>query len=35
VKAAPEYQDGKSIIVLSAVAGADRFRVTTSVNPEK
>jgi hypothetical protein len=35
VKAAPEYQDGKSIIVLSAVAGADLFRVTTSVNPEK
>jgi hypothetical protein len=35
VKAAPEYQDGKSIIVLSAMGGSDRFRVTTSVNPEK
>jgi hypothetical protein len=35
VKAAPEYQDGKSIIVLSAMAGYDRFRVGTSVNPEK
>ena len=35
VKAAPEYQDGKSIIVLSAVGGFDRFRVTTSVSPEK
>jgi hypothetical protein len=35
VKAAPEYQDGKSIIVLSAIGGADRFRVTTSVNSEK
>jgi hypothetical protein len=35
VKAAPEYQDGKSIIVLSATGGSDRFRVTTSVNSEK
>jgi hypothetical protein len=35
VKAAPEYQDGKSIIVLSAMGGSDRFRVTTSVNSEK
>jgi len=35
VKAAPEYQDGKSIIVLSATASTDRFRVTTSANPEK
>jgi hypothetical protein len=35
VKAAPEYQDGKSIVVLSAIGGSDRFRVTTSVNSEK
>ncbi len=35
VKAAPEYQDGKSIIVLSALGGPGRFRVTTSENPEK
>jgi len=35
VKAAPEYQDGKSIIVLSAMGGSDRFRVSTSVNSEK
>jgi hypothetical protein len=35
VKAAPEYQDGKSIIVLSAIGSSDRFRVTTSVNSEK
>jgi len=35
VKAAPEYQDGKSIIVLSAMAGSERFRVTTSANSEK
>jgi len=35
VKAAPEYQDGKSIIALSAMGGSDRFRVSTSVNSEK
>jgi len=35
VKAAPEYQDGKSIVVLSAMGGSDRFRVSTSVNSEK
>jgi hypothetical protein len=35
VKAAPEYQAGKSIIVLSAMGGSDRVRVTTSVNSEK
>lgn len=35
VKATPEYQDGKPIIVLSAMGGYDRFRVGTSVNPEK
>lgn len=31
VKAAPEYQDGKPIVVLGASGAADRFRVTTSV----
>jgi len=35
VKAAPEYQDGKSIVVLSAMGGSDRFRVSTSVNSEQ
>jgi PRC-barrel domain len=31
VKAAPEYQEGKPIVVLGASGAADRFRVTTSV----
>jgi len=35
VKAAPEYQDGKSVVVLSAMASSDQFRVTTSASPEK
>ena len=35
VKAATEYQDGKAVIVLSAMGGSDRFRVSTSVNSEK
>jgi PRC-barrel domain len=35
VKAAPEYQGGKAVIVLSAMGGSDRFRVSTSVNSEK
>jgi len=35
VKAAPEYQDGKSIVVLSGMGGSDRFRVSTSVNSEQ
>jgi hypothetical protein len=29
VKAAPEYQEGKPIVVLGASGAADRFRVTT------
>jgi hypothetical protein len=33
--AAPEYQDGKSIVVLSAMEGSYQFRVTTSVNSER
>jgi len=35
VKAAPGYQDGKSIVVLSGMGGSDRFRVSTSVNSEQ
>jgi len=35
VKAAPEYQDGKSIVVLSAMANSGRFRVSTSASPEQ
>ena len=31
VKAAPEYQDGKPIVVLGASGAADQFRITTSV----
>jgi PRC-barrel domain protein len=31
VKAAPEYQEGKPIVVLGASGAADRFRVTASV----
>lgn len=31
VKSAPEYQEGKPIVVLGASGAADRFRVTTSV----
>jgi hypothetical protein len=35
VKAAPEYQEGKPIIVLGALADAPRLRLTTSAIPEK
>jgi len=35
VKAAPDYQEGKPIIVLGASDTADWFRVTTSVRSEK
>ncbi|MBX9846252.1 MAG: PRC-barrel domain-containing protein [Xanthobacteraceae bacterium] len=31
VKAAPEYQEGKPIVVMGASGATDRFRVTTSV----
>ena len=35
VKAAPEYQEGKPVVVLGALAGFDRVRLTTSATPEK
>jgi hypothetical protein len=35
VKAAPEYQEGKPIIVLGALAGSPGVRLTTSAMPEK
>ncbi len=35
VKAAPEYQEGKPIIVLGALAGSRLMRLTTSAMPEK
>jgi hypothetical protein len=34
VKAAPEYQDGKPIVVLGASGAADRFRVTSEMRSE-
>jgi hypothetical protein len=35
VKSAPEYQEGKPIVVLGAVAGSGRVRLTTSANPAR
>ena len=35
VKSAPEYQEGKPVVVLGAVAGSGRVRLTTSANPER
>lgn len=35
VKSAPEYQEGKPIVVLDAAAGPDRVRLTPSAKPER
>jgi hypothetical protein len=35
VKAAPEYQEGKPVVVLGASARSDRVRLTTSSTPER
>ncbi len=35
VKAAPEYQEGKPVVVLGARAGLGRVRLSTSVAPER
>jgi hypothetical protein len=35
VKSAPEYQEGKPIVVLGAAAGSDRVRLATSANPAR
>jgi hypothetical protein len=33
VKSAPEYQEGKPIVVLGALEGSGRMQLTTSANP--
>lgn len=35
VKSAPEYQEGKPIVVLGAAAGSDPVRLATSANPAR
>ena len=35
VKAAPEYQEGKPVVVLGALAGTDRVRLSTSATSER
>ena len=35
VKSAPEYQEGKPVVVLGAMAGSGRVRLATSANPER
>jgi hypothetical protein len=35
VKSAPEYQEGKPVVVLGAVAGSGHAQLATSANPER
>lgn len=35
VKSAPEYQEGKPVVVLGAAADSGAVRLTTSANPER